>query len=241
MSRSLLGPEIDIHTGGEDLISIHHNNEIAQSEAASGRTFVHYWLHNAFLTIQGEKASKSLGNVVYLEEIRTRGIHPLALRYLFLQAHYRTPLNFSWDALLAAESALTRLWNTSRALAEETKRTSAPSEARARFLASVRDDLSTPQALGILWESLKSEEYSPEEKWGLIEDADKHLGLSLVTPPPRSEEPIPDEVQKLAKERDQAREKRDFAAADRLREEIEKRGYRVDDGPEGTVLTRATL
>ncbi len=241
MSRSLLGPEIDIHTGGEDLIPIHHNNEIAQSEAASGRTFAHYWLHNAFLTMHGEKAAKSLGNVVYLEEVIARGIHPRALRYFFHQAHYRTPLSFSWEALLAAESALTRLWSLSREVARESGRTAAPSECRARLLAAMRDDLSTPQAIGILWESLKSQEYTPKEKWGLLEDAEAHLGLLLTEPPERAQDPLPKEVADLLAERENARGARNYARADELREEIEKRGYRVDDGPQGVVVVPTRL
>lgn len=243
MSRALLGQEIDIHTGGEDLVSVHHNNEIAQSEAASGRTFVHYWLHNAFLTMGGEKASKSLGNVVYLEEVKAKGYHPLALRYFYLQAHYRTPLSFSWDALDAAASALERLWRVAREIAEESNRTSAPSEMRTRFLAALRDDMATPQAIGIIWESLKSEEYTPEEKWGLIEDADAHLGLNLLTPPDTrvDSSSLPKEMQDLLAKREAARKNGDFATADHLRDLIEKGGYRVEDGPNGPVLTPTTL
>lgn len=240
MIRSLLGQEIDIHTGGEDHIAVHHNNEIAQSEAANGRTFVHYWMHSSFLTMNGEKASKSLGNVVYLSDITDKRLHPLALRYFFLQAHYRTPLSFSWDALAGAASALERLWNLSRDIAEESDRTSAPSEARDRFLATVRDDLGTPQALGILWDALRSEEYSPEEKWGLIEDADAHFGLSLISPPVSSSlsgADIPEDMRTLLRAREEARSRKDFEEADRLRDEIENSGYRVDDGPEGPVLT----
>jgi cysteinyl-tRNA synthetase len=242
MIRSLLGQEIDIHTGGEDHIAVHHNNEIAQSEAASGRTFVHYWMHNAFLTMQGEKASKSLGNVVYLSDITEQGFHPLALRYFFLQAHYRTPLSFSWDALAGAASGLDRLWKLSRDIAEESKRVSAPSESRDRFLIAMRDDLATPQALGILWDTLRSEEYSPEEKWGLLEDADAHLGLSLLTPPKVTNAAltdIPQDMQTLLQAREAARERKDFAEADALRSQIENSGYRVDDGPEGPVLTKS--
>lgn len=244
MARSLLGQEIDIHTGGEDHIAIHHNNEIAQSEAASGRTFVHYWMHNAFLTMGGEKASKSLGNIVYLSEIIKKGFHPLALRYFFLQAQYRTPLSFSWDALAGAESALERLWNHSREIASESKRKSEPSEARSNFLATMRDDLATPQALGILWDSLRSEEYTPEEKWGLIEDADAHLGLSLLNPPTTgalTEKDIPVEIRELLARREAARISKDFKEADRIRDDILNGGYRVDDGPNGPVLTRTAL
>jgi len=241
MIRSLLGQEIDIHTGGEDHIAVHHNNEIAQSEAANGRSLAHYWMHSAFLTMGGEKASKSLGNVVYLSDITDKGFHPLALRYFFLQAHYRTPLSFSWDALAGAASALERLWRLARDIAEESGRESSPSEARDRFLATVRDDLATPQALGILWDALRSEEYSPEEKWGLIEDADAHFGLLLVSPPAStslSGGDIPEDMQTLLRAREEARDRKDFEEADHLRKEIENSGYRVDDGPDGTVLAR---
>lgn len=244
MSRSLLGQEIDIHTGGEDLASIHHNNEIAQSEAASGRTFSHYWMHNAFLNMDGRKISKSLGNVVYLSDIVEKGFHPLALRYFFLQAHYRTPLSFSWDALGGAAGALDRLWKLLQEIAEESKRISAPSEAQEDFLATMRDDLATPQALSVLWDAIKSEEYTPEEKWGLVETADKHLGLSLTTPPlPKAltKENIPEDIKDMLASRETARKIKDFKESDRIRDDIERGGYRVDDGPEGPVLTRTTL
>jgi len=244
MSRSLLGQEIDIHTGGEDHIAVHHNNEIAQSEAASGRIFVHYWMHSAFLTMNGEKASKSLGNVVYLSDIVAKGFHPISLRYFFLQAHYRTPLSFSWDALAGAGEALNRLWKIARETANESKMKSANSESRDNFLAAARDDLATPQALGILWDSLKSEEYSPEEKWGLIKDADAHFGLSLVAPPAAktlATGEIPEEMKKMLARREAARGSKDFKEADLIRDEILNSGYRVDDGPDGPVLTRTTL
>jgi cysteinyl-tRNA synthetase len=244
MVRSLLGQEIDLHTGGEDHIAVHHNNEIAQSEAASGRTFVHYWMHNAFLTMSGEKASKSLGNVVYLADLIKKGIHPLALRYLFLQAHYRTQVSFSWDALGGAAVALERLWKLSLEIAEESKRISAPSSAREDFLVTMRDDLATPQAISILWESLRSEENTPEEKWGLIEAADAHLGLSLIQPPVKAaiqEEHLPEEIRAMLREREAARSQKDFAESDRLRSAIERAGYSISDGQTGQVLTRATL
>ncbi len=244
MARSLLGQEIDIHTGGEDLAQIHHNNEIAQSEAASGRTFVRYWMHNAFINIEHEKISKSIGNVVYLSDITAKDLHPLSLRYFFLQAHYRTPVSFSWDALEGAASALDRLWNLSLHISNESSRTSAPSEARDRFLATIRDDLGTPQSLSILWETLKSEDYSPQEKWGLLEDADAHFGLSLLHPPVHTalpEKDIPKEVQVMLVKRTEARTKKDFAEADRIRGDIERSGYRVDDGLDGPVLIRTTL
>ncbi|HVB20172.1 MAG TPA: cysteine--tRNA ligase [Candidatus Paceibacterota bacterium] len=244
MIRSLLGQEIDIHTGGEDLAPIHHNNEIAQSEAASGRTFVHYWMHNAFLTVGGEKISKSLGNGFSLSDVIEKGFHPLSLRYFFLQAQYRTPLSFSWDALAGSSEALHRLWKLSRDIAAESKRKSKPSEARNRFLSALRDDLATPQALGILWDALKSEEYAPEEKWGLLMDADAHLGLSLLESPAptmTAKAEIPMEIQEMLARRETARISGDFKEADLIRSDIERGGYRVDDGPNGPVLTRTTL
>lgn len=244
MSRSLLGPEIDVHTGGEEHVTIHHNNEIAQSEAASGRTFVHYWMHNAFLNIDGEKISKSLGNVFYLSDVVEKGFHALSLRYFFLQAHYRTPLSFSWNALAGAASALERLWNLSRDIKDESKRTSMASEARVRFLAALRDDLATPQALGILWDALRSEDYAPKEKWGLLEDAEAHLGLALLNPPTVSaltSKDIPEEIQEMLASREVARVSKNFKEADRIRSDIERSGYHVDDRPHGPVLTRMTL
>jgi cysteinyl-tRNA synthetase len=243
MSRALLGQEIDIHTGGEDLAPVHHNNEIAQSEAASGRTFVHYWLHNAFLNLNGEKISKSLKNDIYLADIIAKGFHPLALRYFFLQAHYRTPISFSWDALAGASGALERLWKVSADIKTESKERSAPSEARERFLVAMRDDLGTPQALGVIWDSLRSEDFAPEEKWGLILDADEHLGLSLLNPPTQAlkQDDIPQSVKDLLTRRETARTAKNFKEADRIRAEIEKGGYRVDDGTNGPVLIRSTL
>lgn len=244
MARSLLGQEIDIHTGGGDLAHIHHNNEIAQSEAASGRLFVRYWMHSAFITMNGEKISKSLGNVVYLSDIAARGLHPLSLRYFFLQAQYRTPLSFSWDALAGAASALDRLWKLSREIADVSERVSASSESRDRFLATMRDDLATPQALSVLWDALKSEDFTPEEKWGLLEDAEAHLGLSLLHPPTLTvllEKNVPKEIQGMLKERKIARAAQNFKEADRIRGDIEHRGYHVDDGPNGPILTRTTF
>ncbi len=242
MARSLLGQEIDIHTGGEDLRAIHHNNEIAQSEAASGRPFAHYWMHGAFLTAaDGEKASKSLGNVVYLSELPERGYHPLTLRYFFLQAHYRTPLSFSWEALAAASAALQRLWKLAGDVAEASERSTLPSPVRLHLIAALRDDLGTPQALALLWEALKTDDYTPEEKWGLLEDAEAYLGLSLTNPPVVgriTESNVPDDLKNLLNEREVARDARDFARADDLRAEIGKRGYRVEDGPNGPVLTK---
>lgn len=239
MIKALLGTEIDIHTGGIDHIPVHHNNEIAQSESANGRPLARYWLHEAFLNVDGRKISKSAGDDIYLSDVIEHGFNPLALRYLFLQAHYRSPLSFTWESLQASHEALTRLWKLSAEIKTDAKGIAAPSEARERLIALLRDDLSTPQALALLWESLKDDQLSARMVWGVIEAADAVFGLSLTNPPSVRPSPAraPADVQKLVQEREEARANRDFAAADALRIHIAKRGYHVEDGPSGPVLT----
>lgn len=240
MSKALLGEQIDIHTGGMDHIPIHHNNELAQSEAASGRPFVRYWMHHAFLTMEHEKVSKSLGNVVYLSELTERGIHPLALRYLFLQADYRSPISFSWESIAAANEGLERLWKEAADLKLAAKGQSTPSTLRDRMITLLRDDLATPQALALLWETVRDESLPPKQAWGVVEAAEEVLGLGLTDLPhmkgPAPEVPLM--VENLVAEREAAREQGDFTKADEIRIHIENSGYRVDDGPSGPVLTK---
>ena len=242
MIRALLGKTIDIHTGGEDHISIHHNNEIAQSEGANGAPLAHYWLHNAFLTIDGEKISKSLGNTYVLDDIVAKGYHPLALRYLFLQAHYKTPLSFTWESLKAADEALSRLWKTAREIRVASGRKSAGSRIADDMREVARDDLGTPQTVALLHSALQNAGLSSQQKWGALMAADELLGLSLTNPP---EEPkvltmsdLPSEAQEIAKKREEARKNKDYAASDELRIHLEKSGYRVEDGPSGTTYTK---
>jgi cysteinyl-tRNA synthetase len=238
MSKALLGEQIDIHTGGMDHIPIHHNNEIAQSEGASGKQFVRYWMHNAFLTMRNEKISKSLGNVVYLSEVIERGYDPLALRYLFLQAHYRSPQSFTWESLAAANEGLQRLWRETQELKVAAKGVSVPSELQDRMITLLRDDLATPQALALLWESVRDEDLPPKQAWGVVEAAEKVLGLELIDPPTAETlvQDIPEGIQKLLASREAARQSRDFAEADRIRIHIENSGYHVEDS--GAVLTK---
>lgn len=241
MSRSLLGSTLDIHTGGEDHIATHHNNEIAQSEAANGRPFVRYWMHLAFLSIGGEKIAKSVGNIAYLSDVIEKGYHPLALRYFFLQAHYRTPVSFSYQAIASSDEALKRLWRIASEIRDTARSVSQDSEMLSKIRAAIRDDLATPHALGLLWEGLKSDDLSPEEKWGLIETSDRLLGLSLTTPPVATEPvpltKLPVDIQTLVAEREAARAAKDFNKADRLREALAESGYRVEDSPKGPLLT----
>lgn len=242
MIRTLLGTEIDIHTGGMDHIPVHHNNEIAQSEVANGRPLARYWLHQAFITIDGEKISKSLGNDILLSDLTARGYHPLSLRYFYYQATFRSPISFTWDALAAAHEALNRLWRLSREVAEESKGKTASSDTERRLIAVLRDDLATPAALALLWDALRDENLSPAQKHGVVAAADAVLGLSLLTPPPLvggpiATEDLPEDIQVLILRRDEARAAKEYAVSDELRDELEFRGYRVDDGPNGTVVT----
>jgi cysteinyl-tRNA synthetase len=242
MAMSLLGAELDIHTGGEDLASIHHNNEIAQSEGATKRPFVRYWLHSAFLNVGGDKMSKSLDNLYTLADIKERGYHPLSLRYLYLQAHYKSPLSFSFESLSAAEEALKKLWKWSRAIEVEAKGKTAHSDADTKFVALLRDDLSTAQALAHLFAVLPDEEYTAEEKLQILRSADAILGLGLLTPP-EEETPIPlselpDEVRDIAEKREEARKHKDFTESDTLRIHLLERGYRVEDGSSGSIYSR---
>jgi cysteinyl-tRNA synthetase len=241
MIRALLGEEIDIHTGGIDHISIHHNNEIAQSEGVFGKPFVRYWMHGAFLNNDGEKISKSLKNDVYVSELPARGIHTLALRYFFLQAHYRSPLSFSWDALTASNEGLNRLWRLCATIALEAKGISQATKAQKQIHLFMNDDLGSPQAIAYLWETLRDDDLSPKQKLGIIEAAEPLLGLSLLNPPEsarqRTPAELPEDIQKLVQEREKARISRDFEKADHLRAKLETRGYRVDDAPSGPLLT----
>ncbi|MEK7100845.1 MAG: cysteine--tRNA ligase [Patescibacteria group bacterium] len=239
MARALLGQPIDIHTGGVDHIPVHHTNEIAQSQAAYGTPLARYWMHQAFLTIDGTKVSKSLGNDVYLADIADRGYHPLALRYFFLQAHYSSSVSFTWDALAASDEALKRLWRLSRdarALSSEKRQAN---EVSRRIMALVRDDLATPQALALLWETVKDDEIPPAQLWDSICVAEEVFGLRLTNPPAvQAPAPLPEDIQALVIERDAAREVRDFTRSDELRIHIQNRGYLVEDSPSGTVVTK---
>jgi cysteinyl-tRNA synthetase len=243
MVRALLGETIDIHTGGIDHIPVHHNNEIAQSECVLGHPFVHYWMHGAFMNVEGEKVSKSLGNDVYLSDITEQGIHPLALRYLFLQAHYRSPISFSWESLTAANEALHRLWKAVAEIHVQSKGVAVPSNASRRIITILRDDLSTPAALAFLWEVIRDENFTAKEAEAVIQIADEVLGLSLMTPPeapkPLTFAELPQHVQELVQKRESARKDRDFAASDELRIHIQNSGYRVEDGPSGPVFTKS--
>lgn len=239
MAKALLGVELDIHTGGIDHIPVHHNNEIAQSESANGKPLARFWMHEAFVNVADEKISKSLGNDVYLSDIIERGYRPLALRYFFLQAHYRTQVSFTWEALEAANGALTRLYRLAEKIKAEARGRTKVSDTSRRMLALLHDDLATPQALALLWETVRDEDMDRAEQLAVIETADSVLGLDLLSGgQAKVSVEIPSPIQALVHEREIARQNGDFARSDALRVHIASSGYLVEDGPDGAIVTR---
>jgi cysteinyl-tRNA synthetase len=230
MSMKYLGETIDIHSGGVDHIAIHHTNEIAESEAATGKPFVNYWFHNEHLLVNGKKMSKSLGNFYTLDDIKKRGIEPLALRYLFLQTHYRQQMNFTWQAVKAAQEGYNNLkqmlWNTSEVAQSDSSEVKRKvNQYHQRFIEAISNDLQIPQALAVAWEVIKSNLPS-YNKYHLILDFDKIFGLGLAEIKTPS---VPEKIIKLAKERELARQKKDFKKADQLRKIVKKLGYYIED------------
>jgi cysteinyl-tRNA synthetase len=229
MSMKALGDTLDIHTGGIDHINIHHTNEIAQSEAATGKKFVNYWIHHAFLQVEGEKMSKSLNNFYTVQDIVKKGYDPLALRYLYLQTHYRQEMNFTFEALEAAQNALERLHSN---VALSMKPEGEPvKEFEDQFIAAINDDLNMPKALSIVWILLHSEDYSSWQKSATLLKFDEVLGLGLREHrlSMSISKPMTSEIQKMLEERENLRKEKKFAESDKMREKIIEMGYEVED------------
>lgn len=235
MSMKYLGETFDIHTGGIDHIPVHHNNEIAQSESATGKPYVHYWLHNAFVNIEGGKMAKSEGNFLRLQTLKDKNIAPLAYRYWLLGGRYNTPMNFSWEALEAAQNALEKL--QTRFLDLGTEHGDVDFTFVSTFTDFINDDLDTPQALALVWEVLADKSLSNADKKSTLLAFDTVLGLGLDTLKIDTE-PIPDTVHYLVKEREIARKKKDFKKSDELRAEIEDYGYLVKDTDAGPKISK---
>ncbi len=225
MSMRYLGKTIDIHTGGIDHIPVHHENEIAQSEGANEVPFVNYWVHFYFLLVDGKKMSKSLQNFYTIEDLKKHHIDPLALRFLFLQTHYRQSMNFTWESVKAAQEGLTKIKDliknfklqvTNYKLQTNNKRHSTKNDElryKRQFKEFISNDLQSPQAIAVMWDMLKSD-IAPQAKLKLIADFDSVLGLKLL----ESEEvSIPEEVIILAEKRKKAKSEKNFALADSLR------------------------
>lgn len=265
MSMRYLGEQFDIHCGGVDHIPVHHSNEIAQSEAATGRPWVRYWLHNEFVVMDSAKMAKSAGTFLTLDTLTGAGYDPLDYRYFCLLAHYRSEIRFSWEALDAARSARLRLVERIRGFVERAPETAEelgrrPAEtgrelsavtqidgpdphgtakkALEEFRAAIEDDLNTPKALAALQSLAKTETESAETALKTVASVDRVLGLNLIARAV-AEERIPEDVEKLVAERERAREQKDFARADEIRDILKERGFVLEDRPSGTKISVA--
>lgn len=237
MSMKYLGEEFDIHTGGEDHIPVHHTNEIAQSEAATGKHFAHYWLHGAFLLSNGEKVSKSKGGLFTISELQEKGFLPEAYRYLCLQTHYRKPLNFSLESLEGAQQAYKKLVRrVSELKTSHEKGKNLSKEYTARFLEAVNDDLMMPRALEVVWAVLDDHSFDSKKKYDLLLEFDEVLGLGLKNS--SVVQTVPQEIEELVEEREKARLKKDWKRSDALRDALIKKGYTVEDTPEGPIARK---
>ena len=241
MSMKNLGEQIDIHTGGVDNIFPHHENEIAQSEGATGVKFVKYWMHNEWVLVREKKMAKTDQNFYTLKDLTRKEINPIAYRFWLLMASYRTRVNFVWEALEGAETALKRLYGLYRALgpspesAGKNEIGKVNGEYQIKFKEYIADDLDTPRALTILWDVVKDENISDADKKATMLDFDKVFGLGFAE---LKEEKIPEEIIKLVENREQARENKDFKKSDELREKINSLGYEVKDTSNGQKVSK---
>ena len=251
MSMAILGESFDIHAGGQDLIFPHHENEIAQSEAATGKPFARYWMHNGYINVDNQKMSKSLGNFFTVRDI-AKEFDLEAVRMFMLSVHYRNPVNFSRELIQQAEAALTRL-RTARERLEEAQRVQETAEDaaftasldgfRARFEAAMDDDLNTADAIGALFDLVRAcNTFVTEPRGGAAIDAAKALFdqltgvLGLLQH--KQEEAMPEEALRLLDERQQARKAKDFARADAIRDQLKEMGYAVEDTAQGPKLKK---
>ena len=241
MGKKYLGEVFDLHTGGIDAVPVHHENEIAQNEALAGKKTVNYWMHGEFMMVDGGKMSKSLGNVYTVSDLEKKGYLPLDFRYFCLNAHYRKKLNFTFEGMDAAHTSYERLRNALYAH----KMSQAPTdpavidELAKKFKGAVEDDMNIPYALGVLWDAVKLPKSKDVYKLAL--DFDKVLGLSLdkVTAPALEKIDVPEDIAALAEARFAAKKEKNWAEADRLRNEIAARGYVIKDTKEGYVIEKA--
>jgi cysteinyl-tRNA synthetase len=231
MSQKLLGKHFDIHTGGIDHISVHHENEIAQSESATGEPFVNYWMHVNFLLDTTGKMSKSSGDFLRLQTLTDKGLNPLAYRYFTLTAHYRKELTFSYEALQASSVAYTKLVHFVLAHRKN------GGEILPTYLDACKEalanDLNSPEAIAVIWKMMKDTTFEKSHICATLLAIDSMLGLGLRE---LQEVHIPHEVEHLLVERTTAREKKDWATSDRIRDEIQAKGFTVQDTDEGQIL-----
>ncbi len=239
MSREFLGQPFDIHTGGIDHIPVHHNNEIAQSEAAYDAPLANYWLHNEFVTINEGKMAKSGDNFITLKTLTNRGISPLAYRYYLLGANYRTPMNFSFEALEASQNTYYKLLYAFLSLGKESGELD--TEYENKFLEEINNDLNTPNALALLFEVQKHSTLSLAQKRALILAFDSVLGLNIEQEAKQLEaeiKTVPEEIITLSLRREASRKMKNFEEADNFRKQIMDTGYSVMDTDSGPIIRK---
>ena len=239
MGQKYLGEQFDIHTGGIDLIPTHHENEIAQSRGYCGKIPAKYWLHGEYLLINGGKMSKSLGNVYLLKDIENRGFNPLSYRLFTYSSHYRNKLNFTWEAMEAAEKSLERLKKGYKAHLEgkDDVDENIVNEYEEKFHKAINDDLNMPLAMGVVWEVVRSDKKSPKLAKLLLK-FDSVIGLKIDEEDKKEVNvEIPEEILKLIEERKKARENKNWEESDRLRDVIKEKGYNVKDTKEGMEIS----
>jgi cysteinyl-tRNA synthetase len=231
MATKYLGEQFDIHTGGEDHVPIHHTNEIAQSECGFGvKPWVKYWMHGAFLTFSGEKMSKSSGKIATLDDLNKQGFSAMDYRYFVLTGHYRKQLNFTKNNLENAKNSYERLKNIIKEIPKEKEFNK---KYITEFEKAINDDLDMPKAMQVLWELVRDSK--AKHKYETIEKMDEIFGLDLLK---FEKVKIPREVKKLVQEREDARKNKDWANADKFRDEVKKLGYQINDTKDGVEVLK---
>jgi len=233
MSAKHLGQPFDIHTGGIDHIAVHHTNEIAQAEAAEKKPLAYYWLHNEFLIFDKGKMAKSGESFITLSTLIKKGFEPLAYRYLCLSAHYRSPLNFSWESLKSAQNALNNLY---QAIAHYPNSGKVIESENQKFKQAINNDLDTPQALAIVWDLIKND-YSEDKKMATLLEFDKILGLNFAKTKIALSK-IPNNIKKLAGQREKLRKQKKWPEADQIRQKINNLGFEVEDTDQGPMIKK---
>ena len=239
MSNKYLGEVFDIHTGGIDLVPTHHENEIAQSKGATGKIPARFWMHCEFLLINGGKMSKSLGNTYLVQDIIDKGYEALAYKMMCFTSHYRNKLNFTWEALESSQNALNKLREGYQKHSEGNKVIDEGiiENYKNRFLEAINDDLNMPVAMSVVWDVVKNPEKS-KQLANLLLEFDKVLGVDIEKNEDKKEIELPQEIKDLLEQRKQARENKDWALSDKIRDELKEKVYMVKDTKEGMTIEK---